>query len=191
MKFDLRNSENTPESDAHEAPKSVSGQQTGGNRPREEKDVIMTDKQDEPESDGPLCTRREIVSGLTISDEQLVALLADEGVREAIARAGKATARDERKELPSVRRKSNGSADVEAGPIQGAAMVTPAFLKAARVTGIRSEPASRQSNTTLPFAAKKPGEKLTPDNQSAGGKSEHYLEEDEISPVHTATKRSD
>lgn len=139
----MRNSENTPESDAHEAPKSISGQQTGGNRPREEKDVLMTDKHDEPESDDPLCTRREIVSGLTISDEQLVALLADEGVREAIARAGKATARDERKELPSARRKSNGSADVEAGPIQGAAMVIPAFLKAARVTGVRSEPVSR------------------------------------------------
>lgn len=44
--------ESTSESDAPEAPKCTSGQQTGVNRPRDEEVVVMTDMQDEFESDG-------------------------------------------------------------------------------------------------------------------------------------------
>lgn len=70
-------------------------------------------------------------------------------------------------------------------------MVAPAFVKAARIKSIRSASVPLQSTTTLPCAAKKPAEKPTPDNQSAGEESEHYEEEGEITLVSTATKRTD
>lgn len=185
------NPKSTPESDALEVSKSTTGQQTGGCHPREDKDVVMTDRQNEPESDGPPPKRCEILPGLALLDDQLAASLADEGVRAANGRAGKAMARDERDELPSIPRKSNGSSVSGAGPIQGAAMVAPASVKAASVKSIHSAPVALQSITTLPSAAKTRTEKSTPDNQSAGAKFEHYEEEDQINPVRTATKRTD
>lgn len=114
---------------------------------RDEEDVVLRDKQDESESDGPPSKRREVLLVLTLLDEQLAALLIDEGVRVAIARAGKATAREERKELLSVPRKSNGSFISTAGPIQGAPMIVTVSIKAAVVTGIRTAPAPLQSPT--------------------------------------------
>lgn len=117
-------------------------------------------------------------------------MLADESVRAATARAGKAAARDEREELPPVPRKSNDSFALEDGPIQGAAMVAPASVKAARVTGIRPAPVPLQGTTTLSWVAKKPAEKSTPDKQSASEELEYREEEHELTPVRTVTERT-
>lgn len=85
----------TPESDAPLALEAISGQQTGGACPSEERDVVVTDKQVKSESDGPSSKRREICLDLTFSDEQVIALLADDRARAAIAHVDKDMRRDE------------------------------------------------------------------------------------------------
>lgn len=117
-------------------------------------------------------------------------MLADEVVRAATARAGKAAARDEREELPPVPRKSNDSFALKDGPIQGTAMVAPASVKAPRVTGIRPAPVPLLGTPTPSWAARKPAENSTPDKQSTSEELEYYEEENVLTLVRTVTERT-
>lgn len=161
-------------------------------RRRDEEDVVMTDKQDESDTQAsPPSKRREILPGLALSNEQLTALLADAGVRAAIARVGKNSTENEREKsstVPSIKPLTGTSG---AGAVDSTVATGPTSAGGLKGTGIRSAPVPPQRATTLLHQARTASAQSPDDNKSVGEESEHYEEEDEITPAPKVLRKTD
>lgn len=141
-------------------------------RGREATDVIRTDEVVEADpSENPSSKRRETLPGLAFSDKQLAAVLADDGVRVAIAREGKVRARGEKETVPFRPRNYSISSAFNAGHFNGAVTAPSASGTARKATSILSSPLLRQKTTALPRTVRIAGEEASPGKNSTAEES--------------------
>lgn len=123
-------------------------------RLRKEENVVMTNKQAEPEGGKPPSKRREIWPEPTLFDEQLAVLLADKWIRAAIARAIEAAANSTWEAFLPVPKKRPALSAFVAEPTQNASMAAPVSFTAAKATDTRSASVPLQSTTSLSRTSK-------------------------------------
>lgn len=154
--------------------------------------VIVTDNQDKFDvSAGLSSRRREILPGLVLCNEKLTAMLADEGVRTAIARAGKGSTCDWWDELLTVNSIKPLGGTSGAGAVEGTVATASTSAKGLKGTRICSTPVPPQNATTLFCQAPTTSGQSLDDNKSAREKLEQYDEEDEITSAPKVLRKTD
>lgn len=128
---------------------------------------------------------------VVLRSDQLTALLSDEYVRSAIARAGKSSATDKRQEFFSVPRSKPLGASSGGGAMHSTVAVALTLAKDTKGTGMRSAPVSPQIATTLLRQARKTSGQSSKNKKYAGDGSKHYEEEDEITPAFKVLRKTD